>query len=494
MSAPLPKPGNFGNIQRETVERMVASGYHPHSAAILSGLGAMLRTLDQTYNMLELIDKSKPTTTDSPVARYYKQLLNLQERTAVEKAVEEVRDNLPDRLMQVMADVVHDLGFEQQELEKISKGYPYSREQVAAGVQLALALAEDQVQEWIIHKFDDDLLKQQYALTLMRFGGSEELSSVLSRALLPVQIDALEDFLAGIVRANLISDSALLGDLPPVPIAIIEMFQSSGNPQDYIRWAIDRRVTAFIESGPTEWETKLKEIGGVDVNAVGGDWGVIREAVARRDAYRRTSGIVDLSYLEETAASTERLGGNLLTDASYIESLLTELCVFGICVGLRSSSKFVRYPASTFPLVVQYVVDLERRGRWSGARKICESALDLTSSDDSVTLDILKINMWFCLQQLGLETPEIRNHIREFEPVEPRLEIGRLALLRDYRSLSALLRRTLVGSNAYAMKRYIRDMPLVIRAMEESGDIGVLLTDSGRPSKNRRRTNRASPR
>jgi hypothetical protein len=124
-------------------------------------------------------------------------------------------------------------------------------------------------------------------------------------------------------------------------------------------------------------------------------------------------------------------------------------------------------------------VNLERLGRWTHALSVLDAFLQAPLPSSHVSL--ARINRWFCLQEIGHDDESLEREIRAWKPKEADeddallVDAGRAALLREYSELIRLLQRGIGGGMPSFQKKYLRDAPLMQRAMRESTGVARVL-------------------
>jgi hypothetical protein len=169
--------------------------------------------------------------------------------------------------------------------------------------------------------------------------------------------------------------------------------------------------------------------------------------------------------------------------------VLISLRYCAISLGLQLAWKLGKVPPiQTYPVLVGNIVEyFEKKGLWREAQELAELALSMVIEDADES-DILKINRWLSIQQLGHAADTIAE-IRAWEPADKPAEAVKAALLREYSTCITLLKEVLRGPRVVQLRRWYKEQPLMQRAMSEEPKVGRLLgniSKPARPSKRKR--------
>jgi hypothetical protein len=162
-------------------------------------------------------------------------------------------------------------------------------------------------------------------------------------------------------------------------------------------------------------------------------------------------------------------------------SILLEVETWAICLATLWAKKYFNKGARYHPLIIGKVVELESSDNWTHALAILNSYMSEPLPQSSSDVALGRINRWFCLQELGQESDAVMGEINAWVPQDDDAEdllisqIGRAALLRDYSGLAILIKRGLGSSLPNLQKSFLRDAPLIKRAMRESPIVASLL-------------------
>jgi hypothetical protein len=381
--------------------------------------------------------------------------------------------------------------------EDLTSRYPYSDEYVASIGRSFFGELETAVFMNLVNKFDEKSAIQYYVAFLLGAGPTETRETFVARAALPMMVKSFEDFLSALVRNDLLANSEeRLGDLPPVPMEVIRTYK--GEPSDLERWAIDRRVDDFTSGGPAEWADLLLQWGGMDIRESEKDWLPLREAVARRDLYGRSSGRADVEYLKSIPTeirSGVKIGEMIRSDKSYVQS--TALCLerMAILIALRWAYRVRPFRQADFPLLIDRIVYLEREGDWAGAARVTQTALNCFAPNTDVeAASMVRANLWFCKQQMDASDLATAHDIKSWDvDGDNFFGLTKALLLDDYKEAVRLLGELLRSPNQLRERRHLRSAPLVQRAMGRSQPIRLMLSDGGRGKDKVRRGSQRRP-
>jgi hypothetical protein len=338
-------------------------------------------------------------------------------------------------------------------------------------------------------RFGDDDKKYSYAAAFYISLSQPSLEDTLAESLFPTALSSFERFLGGLVRTALTFDRAdALGDLPDVPPKVALFYAENADTKDLKRWMIDRRVDAFVSGGYQGWREDVLRWLNLDLEAVGGDWAVIREATARGHLIRRSPRrLIDAEYLAEIgeqprAAKPQRLA----VSHTYYNGLADEIETLALTLGLRWGQHFFPHVKANVSYIVDRVVRLENGRRWTQALSVSSTLLDTFVPPGHPSYKITQINAWFCRQELGTDDDRMRTAIEEFHPDDLVEEVGIAALRRDWVAMVGAIQAYSVSAGKEVLNE-LRMMPLVKRAVREYGGLRVPLQMNRRADKKARR-------
>lgn len=271
----------------------------------------------------------------------------------------------------------------------------------------------------------------------------------------------------------------------------MDRYGKNASTSDLQRWAVDRKVRDFLAEPPPDWLRRILKWSHIDLTKLGADWERICELIQRRHCIVHNGGRVDEQYLDRVPENLRRgayLGQQLVSNAEYLEAIYVDLITFAAGVSLRWVIHFFDTSPALYIDLLQRIVQLEEMGRWANASALCEIALSgpaPTTEDDHDTIEMLRVNWWFCQQEMGLERPEARKDIREWTPTDVPLQLARAILLRDMEEVAEIVRRIESGPSPFLLKRELERAPLIQRAMQNSPEIARLLARSRSPSPKR---------
>jgi hypothetical protein len=303
-------------------------------------------------------------------------------------------------------------------------------------------------------------------------------------------VSAFEQFLAGLITSGLTIYPEGLGTFKPVPPEIASHYASI---EDIKRYMIDEKVKESLQGSPEDWASRIKRWPGLDLKEYGRSWLRIREAIQRRHVIIHNDGLVDANYLDHwpNLGDPPKRGSRLRCSSHYMSELLISFRYIAIRLPVQWGWKLAKVPPmKTHPFFVGEIVEFfEKRQLWHEAQRLADITLNM-SFDNPHDYDLLRVNRWLSIQEQG-HGAETIPEIQAWNPELPRMKLARAALLRNYPQCTDSLKEMLSGPSRNQMQRYIRDWPLMKRAMREDEKIGRLLGD---PGGRRRRSSKSSKR
>jgi hypothetical protein len=456
-------------------------------ALLLVRLSAFRQLLSHAATVSIELDEGNPTI------QRFKDLLTAGERKQVKQAIDELSEAYIERADDYV-DVLRKMGLTIGGPEDgASASYPFATEMILAAVRVH---TEELTRELIVTHFEpfaENEIQLQYALFLMRSLDSANATEMLGSALLPALIAHFEEFLAALLRAGLARYPKALGELSDVPYEIVEKYSANAETEDLQRWAIDKKVSSMIADSPTEWQIRIKRWTGIDLADLGADWAMIHEAIQRRHVVVHNAGRVDFDYLgrvDPAFLSGVYVGKLLRCDRQYMDSVIDELEQFARLLAISWGPRLLKTsPLSVVPDLVEAVMDLERRRQWARGEQLCLLALE-NGEKDGAHGGIIRINLWYCQQEMGGSAGSLTHEIRDWSPTDDRERLGKAILLRDKKEILDLLRDELeTGPNRMLARLMLRGLPMIQRAMSDFPEIRSLLDHASarRSSKKRRR-------
>jgi hypothetical protein len=448
--------------------------------AIPIALEILLIAIDQCLQFLQA--SGRGAGPDSNMMRKHSSLISAREQRELDQVIDAFWVDIEGQAERE----IDQLGIKREGIE-ITSIYPLAVETMATMADIIFRKVKDQVVEKHFSKYSNDLRKLEYVLAKTRLGQSDKIQATLGAALLPMIVSKMEEFLAALVRIGITLYPKAMGELPNIPNEIFERYKANLSSADIHRWQIDQKVAAFLRGAPNDWQKSIQEWTKIDITNLGADWGMLTEMIQRRHALVHNSGRVDANYLHNVPDRLRhglRLGSDLVTDLAYIEPVLIELETWGICLSFLWAKHFFKNDALYYPMTIDRVVRLEDLGRWPQAVAILDCMLrEPIPSDQDIVM--ARINRIFCLQELGRDSESLKREIHALKTktqdnvIDSEMKIGQLALLRDYGELTRALREATEGPEAYAQRRDLRDLPLIKRAMRDSGQVKTFLLGSG---------------
>jgi hypothetical protein len=440
---------------------------------IPAALHLLLFTLDECRYVLRSAHSSNPRPSSSAIPEYGRNL-PARERKILDQAVNEYVADLAKTLSRKFAETENASDDRTAE----NSMYPFSPETELFFVgQFSSEFNAELINKHFSPFFDDPVFLE-YILAKVRLGSDEKREAIVGAALLPLIVSSTEEFLGAIVRTGLGLYPLALGEPPSVPNDILIKYQRNISTADIRRWQIDRQVAQFIMSSPNEWAKPLERWTRIDITNIGADWDMLSEMIQRRHVIVHNGGRADADYLSKVAPRLRRglyPGSKLTCDSAYLQPVLIELETWAICLALRFSKHFFKEEASVYDQIINRVIHLEELGRWTQGLAIMDSFLLDPVPIESDRIILAQTNRWYCLQELGKDNESIRREIQSWRPSQSMtqndaeyLEIGRMALLRDYEGLVTALNGYFKGPDMQKRKRRVGEYPLIRRAMQES--------------------------
>jgi hypothetical protein len=337
--------------------------------------------------------------------------------------------------------------------------------------------------------FRDSPLLLNYFMVYLLWRSHEPMDEMLGAALLPRLVSAFEQFLAGLIRTGLTLYPEGLGEFKPVPPEIANRYASI---EDIKRYMIDEKVADSLEGGPYDWAKRIKKWPGLDLQDYGRSWLRICEAVQRRHVVIHNDGQVDADYLKHLPllGDVPSIGSRLKCSSHYMSETLISFRYVAIGLTVQWGWKLAKVPPmTTHPSLVHEIVEsFEKRQLWQEAQRLADIALSMTF-DDPEQYDILRVNRWLSIQEQG-HGAETIPEIEDWRPEQPRMKLAKAALLRNYPQCIESMKVMLTGPGRNQWQRFMRQWPLIRRAMREDEKIGRMMGDPG----SRRRTSKSSKR
>jgi hypothetical protein len=439
-------------------------------------LGLLMHTIEECRYLLQSARSSPSGSMVSAVPEYGKGL-PARERRILDQAVNDYAADLEKALSRKFAESEDedDRGNDDHPI------YPFSAETENVLFEIVSSEINRELVAKHFSKYFDDLISGEYIAAKIRLGPDVSREVIQGIALLPLIISKAEEFLGAIVRTGLSLYPQALGEPPSVPNDILVKYQQNISSSDVKRWQIDHQVAQLLKGSPDEWAMALNRWTKIDITQVGADWDMLNEMIQRRHAVIHNGGRADADYLARISPALRRglyPGSDLRCNSTYMKPALVELETWATCAALRFSKHFFKEDKSIYIGVLQAVTRLQSLGRWTQGLAIMDSFLLEPIPLDPEDVILAQINRWFCLQELGKDNDSIQREIRNWradKSMSPReadyLEIGRLALLRDYDGLLAALNRYFIEGDIQKRKRGVGEMPLIQRAIRESAKV-----------------------
>jgi hypothetical protein len=447
----------------------------------------MLTTFDRCRQMMENAEPERAFSSTPSGQRG--SVLSTRERRTIDAELAAFWDDSRKRYIEELQhlEIAKELGITQYGDRRDDAVYPWAPE-IATTLLGVLFQNMQRTLMWeYFGKYSNDPLKSEYILANIRLGPDVVRKSVLGSALLPLIVSKLEEFLGALMRTAVALHPNMLGELPSIPDGIFRRYQAHLSSSDILRWQIDQKVISVINGSPGDWRTTIQKRIGIDIAEVGADWARLEEIIQRRHAIIHNNGRVDDSYMakvEDRLKTGLQVGSVLICDTKYISPALIELETWVLCLASYWAKRLFKTDARYHPYIISRVVDLESMGRWTHAMDILNALLREPLPDQSL-LSSAQINRWFCLQEIGQNYDSLEREIRNWEPggddeADVFLnDLARAALLRSYTDLARLIRHGLGSETLGFDKKYMREMPLMQRAMRESTAIASLLRGPG---------------
>lgn len=446
-------------------------------------LELMLSALDQCRHMMENAEPERAFSS-TPVGQR-SSTLSVRERRTLDAELSAFWEDGKKRYREDAEHlgIARELGIVQDKEKPEDAVYPWAPELSGSIQNVLFANLQGRLLQDHFAKYSNDAIKAEYILANVRLGPDVIRKAVLGSALIPLVVSKVEEFLGALLRTALALHPNTLGELPSIPDDIFRRYQAHLSSSDILRWQIDQKVTSLINGSPSDWRTTIQKRMGIDIAKVGADWARVEEVIQRRHAIIHNNGLVDDAYMAKVESRLKaglQVGSPLICGTQYMFPVLVELETWALCLATYWAKRLFKVNALYHPFALSRVVDLESMGRWTHAIDIL-NALLTEPLPEPVLVSTAQVNRWFCLQEIGQDYESLRREIINWEPGEDDEadlfydELGRAALLRNYTNLARLIRRGL-GDEALGFdKKYMREAPLMQRAMRESTEIASLL-------------------
>jgi hypothetical protein len=443
--------------------------------AVPMALGILLLTIDQCHDLFSYLPS--PESLGSNFTTQYKRVLSTRDQKELDQAVESYFKDMEVRTEREAAK----LGLKESDLDPASI-YPVAAEVMMAASFIVFEKVLEETAYDHFAKYANDPIKREYLLTKSQLGSGGYIESVLGAALLPLLVSKTEEFLAALLRTGLTLHPNSLGALPSIPNDIYEKYHVNISTADVRRWQIDQKVEGVIDGAPRDWQETILRWTRIDIAQLGGDWDVIKEMIQRRHAIVHNSGRVDLEYLRKVPDRFKfglHIGSALVSNRAYIYPILIELETWATSLANRWSKNFFKEEGSYYPLTSTRITNLQKQKRWTQALTILDSLLQEPLPSDIDLVAVAQVNRWFCMQEIGRDSDSLGREIQMVELNESELsadareivKLGRYSLLRNYTALIKGIRAATEGQQALLEKQSLRNMPLMMRAMEESPQV-----------------------
>lgn len=463
---------------------------HVPTVLILASIRILLSKLDKARRLIEIAEKERESSRSSllqPLSRG----LQVPERLSIESAVKKFHSDRLNRVIELINED-HTRDPEIQESDPSANHYPISEEQAHIVISRYIDKVDTSIWTELTHLYEEKDTHLNYAAAFYLTLSQPALEQVLAESLLPTVLQAFEEFLGSLVRtAAFFGGAESLGDLPPVPSHVILSYGRNVATADLERWMIDRRVEAFVESGYSGWREDIRRWSKFDIENAGANWPVIIEGIARaRLLKRNSSGLMDAAYQSDVGGSRNPSDSpslrSLTTTPEYFGLLADEIETGALTVGLRWGQHFFPNPDAEISLVIDRMVKLESRRRWTQVLTIAETLLDTFVHSDHTSFGITKVNQWYCSQEIGADDDKMHRAIAQFTPKDVAESIGIAAITRDWPELADGIKRYEVKYGKDSLKN-LAAMPLVRRAVREYNPLRSMLFDDGTTRRKRGR-------
>ena len=461
----------------------------PGFLMIESAAKLLISSIGRYRQLIDMARKDSESTTKATL-RPYEKRLEPRERVAIEAAMTRLDKGRLARVTELIQ--ADNPEIQSDDRDRKRDIYPLALEQVTTTIAEYTEKAEAAILSEIYDMYGEKDVQLAFASNYYVSLRRSNLTDFLAQSILLGIVRDLKDFIGSVVRNTLFTvGSDVLGELPPVPSKVIQSYSDNASTRDLKRWMNDRRAEEFVRGGPVEWRASVLQHCGVDLDLIGGDWQAIRESVARSELISRSLGKrIDAEYLEQlTDEQRENLPNNIIdsvvTDAGYIESLLSEIETAAPCLMIRWCQRFMPDPSASMSFPLDIVVRLERDQRWHHARSLCESMLDTYVHSDHPSFNIVSINRWFCEQQLGDNSEVVRQRVANIQATSAYETMGKAALLRDWPLMMEAAEDHLKAKPRDA--EWVSRLPLMRRAAQEYPDLRIFFA----PPPKRQRSSRS---
>jgi hypothetical protein len=371
-------------------------------------------------------------------------------RSMAERLVDDYREAAKHNL----DEFISDLGMDR--VPPPEKAYPPPLELGAAGLMLLYGpvklRTESEALISQLAELGDDAAS--YGLAYYAWVGSRDQPSPLLAATVPAAVAQFESLLGALVHIGL----ALYPEAMRVTqrqFSVAE-YESAGGALGARIMATDKIVTEYLRLGVTEWQTKLAQWPGIELDELTPHLPAIVEYFLRRNLIVHKNGRVDDDYLKSLPASlpVPHRGQSLLPDHEYTLCAVDDLNLLGQALATVWLPSLRPKAELDEMLATQQVYRALERQRWSTAQTLAEHYMPRVQGRDS--REILRVNRWLAIREQAGSVEAVASEVSIWEPPDDDVEwkVARAALLLDETATATALRSA--RNSGVAIARYAK--------------------------------------
>jgi len=460
-------------------EEYLGAGFDPIAARVGAATQQLVARLTTAEHLLRVAPRARESIKPTDLEKQAARILGPRKRDQIEADVRRVLDECPQMTLDALDRFVEAMEA-QGEASGAKDDYPISVEETGAMVKFLLDKEVADQMARSLSKYEGDHAAVVHIHATFRWAAAESAVEVQGRALLPLVVTYIEEFLGAMVRTGLAKYPRGLGEPGDIPFEVFERYQGHDSVERFVR---DQSVSRFLRGSPEDWSRKLRAWSRFDPSELGGCWETVQEAVARRHVLVHNAGVADAKYVDSMRASRfsgASEGDTLSCPLDYTARVLRDGHVLGVGFALRWARFLgVDSPLTMLPDLIVYIYKLEEAGDWESALVLARLAIGGSSSaeEDEAKSDLLRVNWWLCRQHLG-ET--VDDEARAWSPVDPEMIAARAALLKDYALLATTISKLRANRKVLDM-RSLHDQIIFKEAMAASPVVRQAFHGSVRP-------------
>jgi hypothetical protein len=258
-------------------------------------------------------------------------------------------------------------------------------------------------------------------------------SWVLFKALLPILVAQLEEYLCALYRVALTMHPQAI-NMDDQKFTLSEISQYRMPEFDLKRAAIDQKAKNLVEGPPEEWRKKLIGWPKLDISQYIDDWDELVENILRRHSVIHHSARADAKYIAALPRSLEKPidGQPLEVDEKYITSTIDRIECIAVALSVAWEKKLApkQNPDASFAHIAQSTMLDEKR--WAHLAIVTRSILNFCAPDNLTT--VCQVNNWMARLKIeNADVQSIRSEILAWIPPREQhdMKIAKQLLLDD---------------------------------------------------------------